>query len=148
MSETKYFNHRASRTALDALMYSASHDDAATARRRNDDQDTGVCHDVKTNPPRVEKSSLSPAQLLSTYPTRIPLAVSFFDAPYSSPRYRMRCFILRTCSSPGLSCTLESSPSVAEMSGRVHDSIHLSTPHISLYQVEFGFSSGLHLAQS
>ena len=46
MSERRYRSHLASRTALEALMYSDSHDEAAMAFILYDAHDTGVCHAV------------------------------------------------------------------------------------------------------
>ena len=43
-------------------MYSDSHDEAATALSLKDDHEMGVCQEVKIQPPRDAKVSLSPAQ--------------------------------------------------------------------------------------
>ena len=62
-------------------MYSDSQDEAATALSLKDDQEMGVCHEVKIQPPLEANLSLSPAQSESMYPTSRPFAVFFLEAP-------------------------------------------------------------------
>ena len=62
--------------------------------------------------------------------------------------YLQRWFIIFMCTSPRLIWTLQSSERVAEMSGRVHCSIHRIIPHFSRKPLPLGLSFGSHLAQS